>query len=412
MEVFEYKGRTKFGEVMTGTIESPSQDAVAKWMIAAGISPVSISAKLDKSQGYPEWLRRLMEVGTLSVRDLLLFTRQMYTMIKAGVPMIQALSGIQKSTSNQAMVKIVRNARADLEKGADLSTAFSRHPKFFNEYYVSMIRVGENSGQLEEIFKRLSDQINFENHMQKKIKSAIRYPIFVLIAISIAIGILTIFVIPVFATFFAKFGTTLPLMTRILIDTSEFAVNYWWVVVGSFAGAFFGFRMYTRKGAGRYRWDRYKLKIPIIGSILQKATLARFCRALATASKSGVPLVQAFTLVSRVVNNAYYEERILAMRAGVERGESMLSVAQSAGIFTPLELQMISVGEDTGEIDAMLSQVADIYQEEVEYEIGRLSETMEPILMAAMGVLVLILLLGIFLPMWQLGAAVKGGPKG
>jgi MSHA biogenesis protein MshG len=408
MEVFEYKGRTKRGEIMTGTIESPHQDAVAEWMLSAGISPITIHVQRDTSREGPAWLRAIFERGSLKLRDLLLFTRQMGTMVKAGVPLIQAFGSIQKSTVNEAMVRILRSVRADMEKGSELSTALSHHPEFFDEYYVAMVRVGENSGQLEEIFKRLFDQLEFESHMQKKIKSALRYPSFVMIAISIALGILTLFVIPVFAEFFDKFGAKLPLMTRILLETSNFAVNYWWFVLAVIAACFYGFRLYVGTRAGGYRWDKFKLKIPVAGGILQKAALARFCRALATASKSGVPLVQAFTLVSRVVDNAFYEERILGMREGIERGESMLRVTQGAGIFTPLELQMISVGEDTGDIDGMLSKVADIYQEEVEYEVGRLAETIEPIIMVAMGVLVLILMLGIFMPMWQLGAAAKG----
>lgn len=408
MDVFEYKGRTKRGEVMTGTIESPSKDAVADWLITAGIAPIAINIQMDSMSGQPKWLRAILERGALKLRDLLLFTRQMVTMVRSGVPLIQAFASIQKSTANPALVRILRDVRTDLEKGSSLSIAFARHPKFFNDYYISMVRVGENSGQLEEIFRRLFDQINFDHKIQMKIKSALRYPVFVLSAISIAIGILTVFVIPVFATFFAKFGAELPLMTRILLGTSNFAVNYWWLVLGVIGGCFYSFRVLIRQKAGRYRWDKFKLAIPIVGKIIEKATLARFCRSLSTASKSGVPLVLAFTLVSRVVDNAFFEERILIMRDGIERGESMLRVAQTSGIFNPLELQMISVGEETGDIDGMLAQVADIYTEEVEYEITRLSESMEPILMAFMGVLVLILLLGIFMPMWQLGAAVRG----
>lgn len=412
MEVFAYKGRSKRGEVVTGTIESPNQDAVAEWLLTAGISPIAIQVQTDSMAKMPAWLQQLLEMDRLTIRDKLLFTRQMLTMVRAGVPMIQALASIQKSTANKAMVRILRTVRADLEKGSELSMAMAQHPKFFDEYYVAMVKVGENAGQLEEIFGRLFEQIEFDDHMQKKIKSALRYPSFVVTAIGIAIGILTIFVIPVFATFFAKFKATLPLMTRILLATSDFAVKFWWLVAGVLGGAFYGFRLTISQRAGRYRWDKFKLRIPIAGVILQKAALARFCRALATASRSGVPLVQAFTLVSRVVNNAYYEERILLMREGIERGESILRVAQVAGIFTPLELQMISVGEDTGDVDGMLSQVAKMYQEEVEYDVDRLAETMEPVLMAFMGVLVLILMLGIFLPMWQLGAAVKAGRVG
>jgi MSHA biogenesis protein MshG len=279
----------------------------------------------------------------------------------------------------------------------------AQHPKFFNDYYVSMVRVGEGSGQLEEIFKRLFEQLEFERHMKMKIKGAMRYPTFVLIAISIAVAVLTIFVIPVFANMYSKFNATLPILTRVLLGSSRFALDYWWAVLAMIGVTFYAFKLYTNKPNGRYNWDKLKLRIPIMGRIQNKATLARFCRSFATATKSGVPLMQAFTLVSRVVDNAFFEERILLMRNGVERGESLLRVAQTAGIFSPQELQMISVGEQTGDIESMLNQVADMYQEEVDYEVGRLSESIEPILLGFMGVLVLILMLGIFLPMWQMG---------
>lgn len=409
MELFEYRGRTKRGDIMTGTIESPSQDAVASWLVSCGIAPISIHLKDDSAQKLPVWLQDILDRGAVTLRDRLLFTRQMFTMVRAGVPLIQALAGIQKSSKNKVMIRTLREIRTDLEKGSGFSAALARHPGIFNEYYVSMIRVGENSGQLEEMFRRLFDQLVFENQMQKKIKSALRYPTFVFIAIFIAVGILTMKVIPVFGEFFSKFGSELPVFTRILLDTSQFAQNYWWLVIGVIIGLVITFKTVTRSRLGRYRWDRFKLKIPVMGSIINKATLARFCRGLSTASKSGVPLVQAFTLISRVVDNAYFEERILGMRAGIERGESMTSAAQGAGIFSPLELQMISVGEETGDVDGMLGQVADIYQEEVEYEVQRLSETLEPIILLFIGVLVLVLLLGIFLPLSQLGMATKGG---
>jgi MSHA biogenesis protein MshG len=213
-------------------------------------------------------------------------------------------------------------------------------------------------------------------------------------------------VIPSFAKVYGAFNAELPLLTRVLVATSNFTVNYWWVVIAALFLAVYAFRSWAATRDGRYILDKYKLRIPIIGSIIVKATNARFALSLAIASRSGVPLMQAFNLVSRVVENVYYEERILQMRDGVERGESMLRVTQSAGIFTPLEVTMIAVGEETGLIDDMLEQVAKMYQEEVEFEVERLSESLEPILLAAMAVLVLILLLGIFLPMWDLGQAM------
>ncbi len=401
MDTFEYQGRNQRGEIMRGSIESVNPQGVANWMIAAGISPITIRVVHDNLKSQPGWLRAL-QTGSVKLTELLLFTRQMGTMVRAGVPMMQALSSIQKSTANPTLVGVLRDLRADLDKGLDLSGAMAQHPKVFSDYYVSMVRVGEGTGQLEEIFKRLFEQLEFDNHMQRKVKGAMRYPSFVMGAIGIAMSILMVFVVPVFAKVFASMKLELPLLTQVLISISNFAVDYWWLLLAVVGLAVYSFRLYTRLPEGRYQWDKLKLRIPLIGSILQKATLARFCRSFATASKSGVPVVQAFTLVSRVVNNGFYEERILGMRSGVERGESMLRVAQSSGIFTPIELQMIAVGEETGDIDGMLTQVAEMYQEEVEYEVSRLSASVEPILLAVMGVLVGILLLGIFMPMWDM----------
>jgi MSHA biogenesis protein MshG len=400
MPIFNYSGRNARGEAMQGQIESQNPQAVAAWMMSAGITPLTIKQMGDTAG--PEWLRKLNE-HPLNDVDLLMFTRQMGTMVKAGVAMMQSLAAIQKSTRKPRLVQLLQALRDDLDKGHELSTAMARHPKFFNEYYVNMVKVGEGTGRLEEIFRRLFVQLEFEKHMKNKIKGALRYPMFVMTAIAIAIGILSLFVIPVFAKVYAGFKVELPILTRVLIGTSNFAVSYWWAVVAAAVLAWYAFSSWTATKEGRYTWDRLKLRFPIVGSILVKSTIARFALSLAVASKSGIPLMQAFTLVSRVVENAFYEQRILQMRDGVERGESMLRVAQSAGIFTPLELQMIAVGEETGEIDEMLEQVAKMYQDEVEYEVSRLSESLEPILLAGLAVIVMIMLLGIFLPLWDLG---------
>ena len=404
MDTYQYKGRNKRGEVLQGTIESPNPQAVAQWLTDTGIFPIAIKAQTAERKD-PEWFTRLMGEGKVSPVELLLFTRQIGNMVRAGLPMMESIEGIQKSTGSKALVKILQAVREDLDKGSVLSTAFSHHPKVFNEYYVSMVRVGEESGQLEESFQSLFKQIEFDREMRKKIKSALRYPSFVMIAITIAISILMIFVIPVFAKVYASMHVQLPLLTRILIGTSTFMVQFWWVILLAVGLVYYVFHFWVTSPTGRYAWDKFKLKLPIIGKILVKATVARFCRSFATASKSGVPIMQAFQLVSRVVDNAFYEERILQMRKGVERGESLSRVASTAGIFAPMELQMIKVGEDTGEVDTMVEQIAVMYQDDVEYEVGKLSEAIEPLLLGVMGVLVGILLLGIFLPLWDLGQA-------
>jgi MSHA biogenesis protein MshG len=289
----------------------------------------------------------------------------------------------------------------------ELSGALARHPKYFTEYYVAMVRLGEGTGRLDEAFQRLFTQLEFEKHMKQKIKGALRYPTFVMLAIVVAVAILSLWVIPIFAKVYAGMKVELPFLTRLLLGVSDFAVNYWWAVLAFIVLGMFGFRTWTSTKVGRYRWDKAKLKFPVFGGIIIKATIARFAFTFASATRSGMPLVSAFSIVSRVVENAFYEERILQMRDGVERGDSILRVATTAGIFSPLELQMMAVGEETGNMDEMVEQVAIMYQEEVDYEVGRLSETIEPLLLAAMGILVTILMLGIFLPLWDLSAVSR-----
>src|SRR5258706_5826218 len=403
MPVFNYSGRNARGELMRGHLESQNPQAVAAWMLDAGITPITIKAPAEDIR--PAWLRKLNESALTDV-DLLLFTRQMGAMMKAGVAAMHATAAIQKSTLKPRLVRLLQEMSNDLDNGLELSGAIAHHPKFFNDYYVSMVRGGEGSGRLEEVFRRLFDQLEFQKQMKQKIKGAVRYPMFVMMSIGIGIAILNYYVIPSFAKVYGGLNAELPLLTKVLVATSNFTVNYWWAVITALVLAVYAFRSWAATRDGRYILDRYKLRIPIIGSIIVKATNARFALSLAMASKSGVPLMQAFNLVSRVVENVYYEQRILQMRDGVERGESMLRVTQSAGIFTPLEVTMIAVGDETGLIDDMLEQVAKMYQEEVEFEVERLSESLEPILLAAMAVLVLILLLGIFLPMWDLGQAM------
>ena len=408
MQHFAYEGRNRHGELVKGRIESPNAQAVVQWMMGAGIVPVKISAQAQAaSQG--SLLDKMNGRGTLNATDLLLFTRQLGTMVRAGLPLMQALSGMQKSSGNPKLAALLGKLREDLDQGLELSQAMAHHPEFFDDYYVSMIRVGEGAGRLDEVFVRLFAQLEFERDMRQKIKGALRYPTFVVIAIAIAIGILTIFVIPVFAKVYASMKVELPLLTRVLLAVSDFAVNWWWAVLAFFGGCFYAFRLTIRQPRGRYRWDKFKLTLPLIGGIFNKAGIARFCLSFSIACKSGVPIDQAFTLVAKVVDNAFFEERIHGMRDGITRGETMLQIAQGSGIFKAMEMQMISVGEATGEMEKMMEQVATMYQEELQYEVARLGDAIEPILLAVMGGLVLVLMLGIFLPLWDLGQLAQQG---
>lgn len=395
MPDYLYRGRDASGALQQGRLQASDQAEAARWLLASGITPTAIEAR----PAGRSWPRRVRAVGA---QDLLLFTRQMRALVRAGVPLTQALASLQASTSAAGLAAAIRDLQAELEKGNTLSQTMALHPGVFSDYYVNMIRIGESTGLLEESFARLFEQLQLDFEMRQKIRSALRYPSFVLLAITAAIAIVTTFVIPTFATLFAGMNMELPLLTRLLLGLSSLTTRYGWLLLGLGVGGGYALRWLLGRPSGRLRWDRIKLRLPVVGSIIRKASLARFCRSMATALASGLPVVEAFSIVARVVDNAHYEQRILGMRAGVERGDSLLRVAQSAGIFSPVALQMIAVGEQTGDLDGLLAQVADIHREEVDYEASRLSAAIEPLLLLALGVLVGMLLLGVFEPMWNM----------
>jgi MSHA biogenesis protein MshG len=348
----------------------------------------------------------------VELADLMLFSRQMYTLLKAGVPLVRGLVGLQESVQNPTLQKAIGEVRESLESGRELSLSLRQHPEVFTNFMVSLVRVGELTGRLDEVFLRLAEFFAFEKKMREDIKAALRYPLIVISALVIAMFIVNIFVIPAFAKIFASFKTELPLITRILIGTSDFFVGYWPLMLGVAVAAFVGWRAWVSTPGGQYRWDRMKLHFPVVGGLVHKATLARFARSFALSGKSGVPIVQALSVVAAVVDNRYLETRILQMRDGIERGESILRTAVAAGVFDPVVLQMVAVGEETGEVDALMAEVADMYEREVALEVEGLTAKLEPLLLVIMGILVLILALGVFLPMWDLASAARGVGSG
>jgi MSHA biogenesis protein MshG len=407
MPFFAYKGRDRKGQLVQGVLEGADSGAVAGQLLGTGVTPVEIKASAAPLTVGPGFFHRLREPG-IGHTDVLLFCRHMYTLLKAGVPIMGALKGLQDSTENRTFARMVQSLRESLDSGHELSVSLARHPQAFNPFYVAMVRVGELTGRLEEVFLRLFNHMEFERFMRDQVKSAIRYPAFVLAAMAIAIVIINIFVIPAFARVYQGFKTELPLITKALIAFSNFMVAWWPVLLVALVVAAFGFRNYINTPAGRMAWDRFKLRIPVAGPIVLKATLARFARSLALAIRSGVPAVQALTMVANTVENVYVARRIESMREGVERGDSVLRTAVAAGIFTPIVLQMVAVGEETGSLDELMTEIADMYQREVEYDLKSLAAQIEPILVVCLGVLVLILALGVFLPIWDLGSAALG----
>jgi len=406
--LFAYKGRDGRGDLVQGTLDGDDSSFVAGQLMNTGITPVEITrfrGLLAGATGKQGWLKRQLTEKPISPMDLILFSRQMYTLLKAGVPIMRALAGLQESAQSPAFVLLLQDLRESLDSGRELSTALRRHPKVFSPFYVSMVQVGEMTGMLDETFIRLFDYLEFERDMRERVQSAMRYPSFVIAAMGIALVIINLFVIPAFAKVYAGFHAELPMVTKMLIGFSGFMVNYWLLMLAILFAAIMGLRFYINTPDGRFKWDRYKFKLPVVGIIILKATLSRFARGMALSFKSGMPILQGMNVVSLVVDNEFMRTRIEQMRDGVERGESILRTAVAAGVFNPVVLQMIAVGEESGDMDGMMFEVADMYEREVKYDVASLSAKIEPILIVVLGIMVLILALGVFLPMWDLGRA-------
>ena len=410
MPQFAYQGRNARGELVKGVLDGADSGAIADQLFNTGITPVHINeARGMRVEVSPNaFLSRLRE-PRVEVADLMLFCRQMHTLLKAGVPIVRGLAGLQESAQNPSLKKALGEVRESLESGRELSLSLRQHPEVFTSFMVSLVRVGELTGRLDEVFLHLYEFFAFEKKMREDIRAALRYPLIVVLALAGAMFVVNLFVIPAFAKIFSNFKLELPLMTRMLIGVSDLFVSYWPLMIIGIVAAIVGLRIYVRSPAGRYQWDGWKLRLPVVGELIHKATLARFSRSFALSGKSGVPIVQALAVVVSVVDNAYLESRILQMRDGIERGESILRTAVATGVFNPVVLQMVAVGEETGEIDALMTEIADMYEREVTIEVEGLTAKLEPILLVFMGVLVLVLALGVFLPMWDMASAARGG---
>lgn len=407
MAAFQWRGRNARGQLVDGRVEADSTDAVAQQLMRLDITPIEIETASGTDAGGVSLSERL-GMDRPSINDLILFTRQMFTLTKAGVPIIHGLRNVSQSTRNPQLRHAIEDVVEALESGRDLASGLSQNPKVFPAMFVSIVRVGENSGNLEQAFSQLTAYLELERDFRARLKQALRYPAMVIAAMFIAVAILMTFVIPTFADFFANFNAELPLPTRIIIGASNFTADWWWVILLAIAGGLFAFRSWIRTDNGRYRWDRMKLRFPVIGKILFEGTMARFARTFSMTYRSGVPLIQGLTLTARAIENEYIGQAVNDMRTGIERGESLSRTAAATGLFSPLVLQMLGIGEETGDVDSMLTETAEFYEREVDYDLRNLSAYIEPILLIFLAVLVLILALGVFLPMWDVGRAALG----
>ena len=406
---FSYTGRNKNGKLVEGFVEALNKDAVAETLKRDGLIPIVIhlSAKeqniIEKIFAY---CHALMVRPSLS--DLIIFARQMYSLTKSGVPLLRAIRVLADNVKADGLRVALEDILVRLDGGQSFANAVGKHPTIFPGLVQSLISVGESTGDLDEIFRQVSIYLDRENDTKKRIKSAMRYPVIVMITIIVAIGIINVLVVPAFAQFFQRFGSTLPLPTRILIASSNFMINYWYVIILGIILSIAAWVSYLKTKPGRMKWDRIKLKLPLIGSIIERSLLARFARSFALTSRTGVPLLEAIAVIAKTTDNVFVSERILSMRQGIEHGESLTSAARNCGMFSSLVMQMMTIGEETGEVDRLLDEVADFYERELEYDLKKLSEAIEPILIIIVAGMVLVLALGVFLPMWDLSKVALG----
>jgi MSHA biogenesis protein MshG len=407
MALFRYNGRTARGEAVAGALESESAEALATHLFARGITPTDIKPAAVTQDAVADLWRRLGG-GRPKLTDLILFSRQMYSITKAGLPLLRGMQSIAASTPNVVLRATLYSVVENLQSGRDLAFSFGRFPDVFSKFYVSVVKVGESTGTLETAFLRMYEYLGMEKRIKDKIKAALRYPATVVVAIAVAVAVITMWVLPKFAPIFAALGDNLPWATRVLLGTSQFASSKWYVVVAIVVAAVVAFKIAVRDPAGRYRWDKLKLRTPIVGGIVRRASLAQICRSFALTLEAGVPMIQSLNMIARAAGNEYLSLRVLALRDGVERGEGLFRTAQTSDLFTPLALQMIAVGEETGTIGEMLDEVADFYEREVDHDLEGLSSAIEPLLIVSVGGMVLILALGVFLPLWDMAAGASG----
>ncbi len=407
MPLYTYKGRNQAGSPVQGSLDGANENAVAEALVSRGVVPLSI--KEDRSSGGKTPFSSVhLFKPRVTQSDLLMFCRQMYTLSKAGIPIMRAIHGLSETLTNTTLVEVLRQLESDLASGLPLASAMNRFPKIFSRLFVALINVGENTGRLDDSFLQLAEYISLEVETKRRVKSAMRYPIIVISFVVVAMIVLNIWVIPIFANMFSKFGVELPLATRILINVSNFFVNYSWLVALIVIGTPVAWMYWIRTGPGRLWWGKWQLKIPIMGSILMRSQLSRFSRSFAIMLRAGVGLNTSLTLVADAVDNQYLSNKVLGMRDGVERGESMYQTAIASQMFSPLVLQMFAVGDETGQVDTLLIESADYYDREVDFELRALTARIEPILLIIVAAMVLVLALGIFTPMWDMYGAMQG----
>lgn len=403
MNTYQYKARDKLGRLLKGVMGADSADAVSLRLRQMGYAPVVISQKEEQVQ-VGSIFDRLAGVGFV---DLNMFTRQFYCLQKAGLPLLGSLNALKEQSTNKVLKDTVGQIIIDVEGGSSLSAAMERHPRIFNVLYVNMIKAAEVSGKLDEAFQRLATLGEHDEIIRLRIKSASRYPLIVVVAVIIGFAVLTTLVVPRFAKIYSRFTVALPLPTLILLWLNYAIRKFWWLLIIISLAVIFSFHRLIHTKGGRFLWDGLKLRVPVFGPLLVKLVMSRFARTTSTLMHSGVPILQILELVSGGVGNVVIVRTIDNIKVSVNEGRGMLEPMKMSGVFPPVVIQMVAVGEETGKLDELLLHVSDYYDLQVDYTLNNLVALIEPLLIVVLGLVVLFMALGIFLPMWNLMSLFK-----
>lgn len=396
MPLFKYKARDRFGMAVTGQMEAVTPGAVAERLSESGYFPVSIKRAL------PSLTLPHIPFGHIKPEALIFFTRQLATLLRVGIPILSSFETLARQTKNRRLRSVIMAILRDVEGGSSLSDAMAKHPRAFSEVFLNTIRAGETGGFLVEALERLADLAEHETETKAKIKAATRYPIFVIVAIFLAIGIITTFVVPKFALLYSAFRAQLPLPTRVVLWISLFIRNNWYFILGGILGILGALRLYIRTKKGRLQWDSLKLQAPIFGPLTLKLTMSRFAHILGVMVRCGIPILKSLEIVSRAVGNRVIDLAIERVALEIEKGKTLAEPMSKDPIFPPLVVQMVAVGEKTGELDNLLQKTSEHYDMEAEYTIKNLATALEPVLLVFVGAMVFFLALSVFLPMWDM----------
>ncbi|MDR7416831.1 MAG: type II secretion system F family protein [Armatimonadota bacterium] len=402
MAVFQYTARDQMGRVITGVLEAENGAQVASRLREMGLFITAIEP-LRTGPGEARGLLDLLR--GISLRELALMSRQFATMVNSGLSLVRALSILEQQATNPKLRRILAQVRADVEQGRALADAMAKHPQAFSSLYVNMVRAGEAGGVLDDVLQRLSTFLEKEYALRQKIRSAMVYPVILAVVATLALLFMTVFIIPQFVVFYRELNVgDLPVPTQILMWVSLMIRSFWYLWVPALALGAYGLRRWIRTPAGKAWWDRAKLHLPLFGPLVQKAILARFARTLGTLLGAGVPLLQAFEVTGKAVDNVVVEEGIQKVRSSIREGESIAVPLSSIQLFPPMVVQMVRVGEEAGNLDEMLVKVADFYDTEVEATVGALASTLEPTMIVFMAAVVGAMVISLYLPIFKLVA--------